>query len=63
MNDGFDVFERVVADINVFHCFADAGNLPQARLVEAREVVGVVGRDVGGISIRPNLEWVVALDL
>jgi hypothetical protein len=42
---------------------ADAGNFPQAGLVEAGEVVGMIGRDVRDIPVRADLERVVVLDL
>src|SRR5713226_4661351 len=43
--------------------FADARDLPQARFVETPELVRVVGRDVGAVPIRANLERVLVLDL
>jgi hypothetical protein len=42
--------------------FADAGNLPQSGFVEARQLVRMVGGDVGAVSVRTNLERVVSLD-
>src|SRR5262245_20552273 len=42
---------------------ADAGNLAKARLVELRELVRMVRRGVGAVSIRADLERVVVPDL
>ena len=41
----------------------DAGDLTQARGVERRELMGMVGDDVGAVAIGANLERVVGLDL
>ena len=41
---------------------ADAGNLAQPGRVERRELVRMVGDDVGAVAIRANLERVVVLD-
>ena len=42
---------------------ADAGNLAQPVVVERRELVRMVGDDVGAVAVRANLERVVVLDL
>ena len=41
----------------------DARNLAQARFVERREVMRMIGGDVGAVPIRANLERIVVLDL
>src|SRR4051812_39966169 len=41
----------------------DARYLAQSRPVEPCELVRVIGDDVGAVSIRANLEWIVVLDL
>src|SRR5216684_520453 len=43
--------------------FADARNLTKPRLVQGRELMGMVGSDIGAVSICADLERVVALDL
>ena len=42
---------------------ADAGNLPQAGLVEPSQIVRVVARDVGAVAVGADLERILALDL
>ena len=41
---------------------ADAGNLPQSGRVQRRQLVRMIGDDVGAVPVCADLEWVLGLD-